>query len=59
MGGIGVLFTFILGAFCNWWQLAAAMMVSIPLLFYNHAKISISFININIAALIDVNILIQ
>ena len=29
MGGIGVLATFILGAWCNWWQLAAAMMVSI------------------------------
>ena len=28
MGSIGVLVTFILGAWCNWWQLAAAMMVS-------------------------------
>ena len=33
MGGIGVLVTFILGAWCNWWQLAAAMMVSIAPLF--------------------------
>ena len=33
MGGIGVLLTFILGAWCNWWQLAAAMMVSIAPVF--------------------------